>query len=329
MKIPRPKSFSSVFRIIEKNEKIPCECGKSFVANGWPSHSKKCSLAFSSYEKYAKEKRNGLLPGDKSLAFSRYYSSYDEYQKKIEQYRRVLKKYNRRNVCEVCNKLFFSSTIIKKRTCSVECQYKLMTQNHDYVSSSAKMGKTRIRNKIGVGKPSWNKGITGDNYLTHYQHDNETLDDAKKRLTIGRFKKTSIEQKIEDLLVELGVNFIHSAFVNRRQYDFKLVDKMILIEADGDYWHGNTFRYESITEQQEMKQKDDRIKDSIAFKYGYTILRFWESDINNDLETIQNLLKEVLKNESNKALREIEKNYTRGGGQYVRRYRTRQTYADC
>jgi very-short-patch-repair endonuclease len=105
-----------------------------------------------------------------------------------------------------------------------------------------------------------------------------------------------------------------------------LPDYRIIIETDGDYWHGRPGTKYEFEERQILKQKDDRIKDIICKKWNNIILRFWENDINNNFDWIEKMIKGIINGsteEVNKNICEIEKNYTNNSGPNIRCYRAR------
>lgn len=69
--------------------------------------------------------------------------------------------------------------------------------------------------------------------------------------------------------------------INFRSYDFYLSEFNLLIEADGDYWHSNPSKYQNkiLTEVQEINIQNDKFKNKLAKKFGYNLIRFWETDI--------------------------------------------------
>ena len=67
----------------------------------------------------------------------------------------------------------------------------------------------------------------------------------------------------------------------------------ILIEIDGDYWHGNKNIFNEISEFQKSVQENDKIKEKFAIKNGYEIVRFWGSDVKNKKEEVINKIKEI------------------------------------
>jgi very-short-patch-repair endonuclease len=219
----------------------------------------------------------------------------------------------------ICGKFFYGKT--QSKGCSKECIGKLIS-NRSYESNANGLRQMHKRNKeMGIIHPAWNKGMTGDDYCEHYRREGETLNDAKKRFCRGMFKKTSIESKMETFLNENNIRNDYSFFLAGRQFDFCLTEHHIIIECDGDYWHGRPGTPFEKYEPQIMKQKDDRIKDAICKKYGNIILRFWETDINNNFEWIAKVIMEIIDGKNiDQNIREVEKNYTCGSGEHIRHY---------
>lgn len=112
----------------------------------------------------------------------------------------------------------------------------------------------------------------------------------------GLGHSSKLEDLFKEILNSLNIEFIHQFYAPdiKSLYDFKIKGKNILIEVDGDYWHCNPniekfktpvheWHYENI--------KRDEKKNKWAEENGYTLLRFWEHDIqNNRLEVIQTLI---------------------------------------
>lgn len=99
-------------------------------------------------------------------------------------------------------------------------------------------------------------------------------------------------------MINQNIKYKYSYILKKRQYDFILLDYNIIIEADGDYWHGNPRSYKNLSDRQLMKQKDDIIKNKIAIDSGYHILRFWEYDINFNIDKVKNIIQTKI-NEKN------------------------------
>lgn len=93
---------------------------------------------------------------------------------------------------------------------------------------------------------------------------------------------TDIEQLMVAMLEQINVPYYSQFFIthekNTYAYDFKLKDLPVLIEVDGDYWHGGPGANKHVPFVTEVRDKDN-IKDIIAQQHGYTVLRFWGSDV--------------------------------------------------
>lgn len=109
-------------------------------------------------------------------------------------------------------------------------------------------------------------------------------------------KKTKLEIKFEMMLNLIGVEFEFQYEFKKRLFDFKIKDKDILIEVDGDFYHSNpnTKHSEMLYESQKMTKKNDLFKDELCQNHGMKLLRYWEKDINERPEWIISELKKEL-----------------------------------
>lgn len=104
-------------------------------------------------------------------------------------------------------------------------------------------------------------------------------------------KPTKLELLGYRLLEELGVEF-HPQFEVKEKFlvDAFIPNGKIVIQFDGDYWHGNPIKYPLLNE----RQKKQRLKDESQNKYliacGYKVIRIWESDIKANPNCLESLL---------------------------------------
>lgn len=108
---------------------------------------------------------------------------------------------------------------------------------------------------------------------------------------------TDIEQLMVNLLDSLNVEYYHQFFLtddgDTFAYDFKIKGHSILIEVDGDYWHGGPGVNTHVPFVNEVKDKDV-LKTRIAQQQGYTVLRVWGSQIKETPDIIiQQLLNHI------------------------------------
>ena len=119
----------------------------------------------------------------------------------------------------------------------------------------------------------------------------------------GFTPKSKLEDTFEHILISEFEFKEHSDYYKqyyvreiKALFDFKISGKNILIEVDGDYWHCNTnTRYSVATsEAQKGNLIQDKIKNEWCINNGFKLLRFWETDINNNPEDVIERLKKEL-----------------------------------
>jgi G:T-mismatch repair DNA endonuclease (very short patch repair protein) len=77
------------------------------------------------------------------------------------------------------------------------------------------------------------------------------------------------------------------------QYDFRILNTNILVEAQGTYWHADPrfYKPEDLTLQQKTNLKSDIEKLKYAIDHGYKVLYIWEYDAeNNNFDSLKELL---------------------------------------
>lgn len=102
-------------------------------------------------------------------------------------------------------------------------------------------------------------------------------------------KPTKLELKLFTILDALKVAYESYVIVKSHFIvDVRIGD--IIIQADGDWWHGHT-RFYPLMARQSKQQLRDAAQDAYLHKCGYTVIRIWESDMS--LKTVQSKLAEV------------------------------------
>jgi very-short-patch-repair endonuclease len=115
-----------------------------------------------------------------------------------------------------------------------------------------------------------------------------------------RNKKTKLEIKFQDILESIGLiedkDFKYQHQLSTAIFDFLLIDKKILIEVDGDFHHCNpdTIHSEPKYPIQIKTINNDIRKNEIAKDNNIKLIRFWENDINYNLISVVNKIKEIL-----------------------------------
>lgn len=106
---------------------------------------------------------------------------------------------------------------------------------------------------------------------------------------------TSLERKGRSLLdkwfgfeykeqVEIGDKFIVDVLIPKHD---------LIIEWDGDYWHGHE-NQKPLNERQKSQTKKDKSKNAYLEECGYTVLRFWETDVYEKPEQVKEEIKQCI-----------------------------------
>ncbi len=120
-----------------------------------------------------------------------------------------------------------------------------------------------------------------------------------------RQMNTKPERQVKKELIKRGykegANFIHQfKFMNKFMCDFCFPNQKIIVEVDGDFWHGNPKKYSDQTKLHPHQIKGigrDKSKKAYIKKVdngSWTLLRFWESDIEKDVVKCVDKIEEVL-----------------------------------
>jgi very-short-patch-repair endonuclease len=79
------------------------------------------------------------------------------------------------------------------------------------------------------------------------------------------------------------------------QCDILIPSMNLVIECDGDYWHGNILFNKNIISERISKQIEyDKIRTNELIEKGFKVLRLWEYEIKKmSLEEFKSILLEV------------------------------------
>lgn len=122
--------------------------------------------------------------------------------------------------------------------------------------------------------------------LRQYWEDHpEERERALEKMAIGRAKvqrdkPTKLEIKLFAILDSWRVEYEPFFLVKPRFIvDCKIGN--LIIQADGEYWHGHP-RFEPLTDRQKTQQKRDNAQDKYLATCGYSVERIWEHSLDED-----------------------------------------------
>ena len=98
---------------------------------------------------------------------------------------------------------------------------------------------------------------------------------------------SNLEQLIADMLDDLMIECEREKPLKYlqgwRYYDFHLIEHGVLIEVDGSYWHGERDKPSYVTL---MAKKNDAIKNWLAKKEGFELIRIKEKQLKEEYDTV-------------------------------------------
>lgn len=141
---------------------------------------------------------------------------------------------------------------------------------------------------------------------------------SKQNKPRGRKHKEYGTSKLEErfakeFLDKLGIKYTYQFKAEDigRYYDFLIespAGSKIIVEIDGDFYHGYGKVWEEKNPMQKHNEYVDRIKDEWALAHGIPIIRIWEHDINNNPSKVMKLLIELVGKYNEKYIRKQNKN---------------------
>ena len=164
--------------------------------------------------------------------------------------------------------------------------------------------ETRRKQYKSGEREQWNKGKTWKE--TYTDEDIKRLTKIQREkiyrmLTEGGFSLSSKIEKdfIEKCIKPLGIKFTTQHYIKDLHHycDVYIPEKNIVIEFQGDYWHGNPKKYEKeeLSEFQLEKVKKDESLREYCKNNGIRLLEIWESDYNRDIDGVNKLIAESVK----------------------------------
>lgn len=157
-----------------------------------------------------------------------------------------------------------------------------------------------IRKNLCIG--SRKRPKTAGHHVPHSEETKQKLREATTRQMANNTK--DFVSKLQLNFYELvKTEFPDQDFVLQHNFKFYVIDVAIpklkiAIEVDGDFWHVNESKGYTIKYDCQKKNKaNDKRKNSFILNRGWSLIRFWESDINEDIDScllrLENFIKDV------------------------------------
>ena len=220
----------------------------------------------------------------KRMPKGRKYCSLSCYRKSKRPQRRTGKEV----FCKWCNKKVYKQKSHlnnrKNLFCSFECATKFQGRN-----------KLKFICKICNKNFYWSKSRVKKQNPIYCSLECRDKDPMRRKMLISfnilqqKTKINGLEKKGYSILDSLGIDYKKQFLIG----DKFLVDAFIpkynlIVQFDGDYWHGNLEKYSELSERQKKRRRIDNSQNAYFKKCGFNVLRIWESQINELGRRIEN-----------------------------------------
>ncbi len=118
----------------------------------------------------------------------------------------------------------------------------------------------------------------------------DATNEAVRRTMMGNTKRdTSIELILRRALYKRGVHYRKNVKTILGTPDIAIKKYRLVVFCDGDFWHGNGYHsvksHKRFWDEKIRRNRERDLEYTIRLRdEGWTVLRFWESDIRNDLD---------------------------------------------
>jgi DNA mismatch endonuclease Vsr len=195
----------------------------------------------------------------------------------------------RKRICKNCNKEFYVSyPSVKKSFCSKECKsdYAKITTICALCGKEFKH-RPSIKRKYCSTKCSNNVKEKVDKFI---------------KQTIDRIENGECVSKVELLLkpglIKLG--FTPQYISEYGSIDYAYINKKIAVFVDGVFWHGRDdydhWKNTSFVDKINKTKKRDKWQNNKFKEDGWLVFRFWEDQINSNIDECLNVVKEATNN---------------------------------
>lgn len=127
-----------------------------------------------------------------------------------------------------------------------------------------------------------------------------TNDKVRKSMRGNTKKDTSIEVLLRKALWRRGIRFRKNCKEILGTPDVSIKKYRLVVFCDGDFWHGKEYRgvktHKKFWDEKIKRNRERDLEYTIRLRDdGWTVLRFWESDIHSDVEGCVDKVLEVIR----------------------------------
>lgn len=187
-------------------------------------------------------------------------------------------------LCNVCGQEFYAKSD-STLCCSLDC-------------ANQWQGRNKVELICGVCQKTYKVSPSSRNRKYCSIECRDKSEEAKAHLinmnVMQQQKLTPnrLEQAGYKVLSDLEIEYQSQVLIaNKFCVDALVPAYNLIIQFDGDYWHGNPVRFPEPDKRQMRRIALDQSQDKYLTKCGYRVLRIWESDMYNRIEWVIDQIK--------------------------------------
>ena len=196
-------------------------------------------------------------------------------------------------ICQNCGKAIYKQLSLlrpKHHFCSLKCANQWQGRN-----------KTEHSCKICNKAFRWSPSRSRQNKITYCSLACRDVDperrDHLRRMNVKQLTMhpNNLERSVYTILDNIGIFYERQYLIGEKFCVDAFISSLgIVIQVDGDYWHGNPARFPILTDRQQKRTALDRSQNAYMQACGYRVIRFWESDVKRFPEQVTDLLRSAL-----------------------------------
>jgi len=135
----------------------------------------------------------------------------------------------------------------------------------------------------------WSPSRQNNNNILYCSLECRDNDPQRKEMLIKmnanqqQLKPNKIEQAGYAILDSIGIDYVAQYIVSDKfTVDAFVPSKNVVIQFDGEYWHGKPDIYPNPDNRQQKRMALDNSQDAYMAKCGIKVIRFWASNITNN-----------------------------------------------
>lgn len=197
--------------------------------------------------------------------------------------------------CLFCNKEIFvrkNELNKSKHFCSMKCA-------NNYQSKDKIKLICKICQKLFYRSKSWLNNKQGYYCSIECRNKDEKWKEnsSYKANYVQNHKKglNKLELKGNNILDKLNLKYENQVMIeNKFCVDVFIKEYKLIIQWDGNYWHGKNVPYEELDPRQKKRVNLDNSQDKYLSLKGYNILRFWEDEVYGKEEKVsENIIRRI------------------------------------